>query len=184
MTEALGAFFRYTISNVERLVSLEEELVSVENYFLIQRYRFGERLSLSVKFDSDGDRLKLLKCKLPKLTLQPIVENAIIHGIERKIGDGRVVVKAFGTGRLVIITVSDNGLGIERGALESLNQKLNAVFYDYIASENESGSGIALVNVNNRIRLIFGEDYGLVAYSTPDVGTDVEITLPCISESD
>ncbi|MCL2153970.1 MAG: histidine kinase [Oscillospiraceae bacterium] len=184
MSEALGTFFRYTISNVERLVSLEEELLNVENYFIIQKYRFGDRISLNVNFDSDDDRSALLKCKLPKLTLQPIIENAIVHGIEGKIGSGEVVVKVLATGERVIITVSDNGVGIEGAVLKSLNQKLNSSIYDYIDAESDGQSGIALVNVNNRIRLLFGEAYGLIAYSTVGVGTDVEITLPHISESE
>jgi two-component system sensor histidine kinase YesM len=179
MTEALGTFFRYTISNVENLVSLEEELANVENYFVIQRYRFGERISMAVKLEDDGS--ETLQCKLPKLTLQPIVENAIVHGFERKIGKGRVIIKIVGTPERVIITVSDDGLGMSRAALDSLNQKLNGTYYDYIASEG--AGGIALVNVNNRVRLLFGADYGIAARAAPGAGTDVEITLPRICET-
>jgi two-component system sensor histidine kinase YesM len=181
MAEALGTFFRYTISNVENLVSLKEELENAENYFVIQRYRFGERISMETKFDGEEDRAELLNCKLPKLTLQPIVENAVVHGFERKIGNGRVVIKTIGTPERLIITVSDDGLGMSRDALETLSQKLNRTYYDYIASEG--AGGIALVNVNNRIRLLFGANYGVAARGAPGAGTDVEITLPRIYET-
>lgn len=83
MTEALSTFFRYTISSVERLVTLEDELGNIENYYTIQQFRFGDRLDLEIEFDME-DPNEVLKIKIPKLTLQPIVENSIFHGIERK----------------------------------------------------------------------------------------------------
>ncbi len=89
MTEALATFFRYTISNVEKLVTLEDELTNVNNYYIIERYRFGERLTLSVEYDVADER-SIMSYKLPKLTLQPIVENSICHGIEQKIGKGNL----------------------------------------------------------------------------------------------
>ena len=77
-----------------------------------------------------------------------------------------------------IVTVSDDGLGMEQEALERLNDQLAATRLDYVRADAERQGGIALVNVNNRIKLLFGEQYGLCIYSTPGVGTDVEITLP------
>ena len=177
MTEALATFFRYTISNLENLVTLEDELDNIENYFLIQQYRFGERLRLEVVCE-EGDRAELLRCRIPKLTLQPIVENSIVHGVERKIGRGNLRIKLEGTAKRLIVTVSDDGLGMEQEALERLNDQLAATRLDYVRADAERQGGIALVNVNNRIKLLFGEQYGLCIYSTPGVGTDVEITLP------
>lgn len=180
MTEALARFFRYTISNLEHLVSLEDELSNVENYFIIQQYRFGSRLELSVEFIDPEDSLAILACKLPKLTLQPIVENAIIHGIERKVGIGRVRLKLEITGTLLLITISDNGMGMDEVRLQNLIEHLNTASVDYMKSEK---GGIAIVNVNRRIQLLFGEQYGMGIYSTQGVGTDVEITLPLISDA-
>ncbi len=180
MTEALGNFFRYTISNTEQLVSLEDELINVENYYLIQQYRFGERISLKLVYESD-DREKLLKYQLPKLTLQPIVENAIQHGIERKIGKGTIIIKIEATKKRLIITIRDDGLGIPKEQLNNLNKKLNTGTLEYINQEEGSG-GIAILNVNNRIKLLFGESYGIDIFSTEGAGTDVEITLPLTSE--
>lgn len=177
MTEALASFFRYTISKVEKLVTLEDELNNIETYFSIQRYRFGERMKLEIVYD-ELDRAMLMQCRMPKLTLQPIVENAIIHGIERKIGQGSIKISLEMTETRLMIMVADDGVGMSKEVLERLNQKLNALSLEYMSVDDNKGGGIALLNVNNRIRLLFGEEYGLVAYSTPDVGTDIEICLP------
>jgi two-component system sensor histidine kinase YesM len=181
MTEALATFFRYTISNVENLVTLEDELTNVNNYYIIQRYRFGERLSLNVEYDAE-DEMEIMSYKLPKLTLQPIVENAIYHGIERKIGDGHVRIKLEATGTRLIVTIYDNGIGMTEERLREINDKLSRTTLDYIKPDGETHGGIAIVNVNNRIKLLFGEEYGICMYSTLNVGTEVEVTLPLIKE--
>ncbi|OCN01038.1 histidine kinase [Clostridium sp. W14A] len=181
MTEALSTFFRYTISGSENLVTLEDELANIRNYYIIQRYRFGEKLNLSVEYDADHESEIMSYC-LPKLTLQPIVENAIYHGIERIIGKGRLRIKIEVTARRLIITVSDNGIGMTEERLREINSRLGDMTLDYINPEKESHGGIAVVNVNNRIKLLFGEEYGICMYSTQNVGTDVEITLPLIQK--
>jgi two-component system sensor histidine kinase YesM len=181
MTEALATFFRYTISNVENLVTLEDELKNVNNYYIIQQYRFGERLSLSVEYDAQ-DEIEIMSCRVPKLILQPIVENAIYHGIERKIGEGKVRIKIESTAKRLIITVSDNGVGMTEDKLQEINDRLKGMPLDYIKPENEKHGGIAITNVNSRIKLLFGEEYGICIYSTLNAGTDVEITLPKITE--
>lgn len=182
MTEALATFFRYTISNVEQLVTIEDELSNIENYYIIQQYRFGQRINLSIEYDEE-ERDRLYKLRLPKLTLQPIVENAIIHGIERKASKGNIRIKLESTPSRLLISVSDDGLGMEEVRLRELGKKLNTPSYDYVKPDSEKKGGIAVVNVNNRIRLLFGEEYGITIYSTLDVGTDVEVTLPLITAS-
>lgn len=181
MTEALATFFRYTISNVENLVNLEDELTNVSNYYIIERYRFGERLSLSVEYDT-ANETEIMSYKLPKLTLQPIVENSICHGIERKIGEGTLRIKIENTSSRLIITISDNGMGMTEQRLKEINDKLNNMTLEYIKPDSEIYGGIAVVNVNNRIKLLFGEEYGISMQSTLHVGTDVEITLPLIKK--
>jgi two-component system sensor histidine kinase YesM len=182
MTEALATFFRYTISNVEHLVTLEDELTNIQNYYIIQQYRFGERLNLRVEIDPE-DEDEILKYRLPKLTLQPIVENSIYHGIERKIGKGNLNIKVESTSKRLIITVSDDGLGMEKERLRELNAKLNSTSFDYAKTGSEVKGGIAIINVNSRIKLLFGEEYGICIYSTHGAGTDVEITLPLINNA-
>lgn len=181
MTEALATFFRYTISNMENLVTIEDELANIENYYIIQQYRFSERLNLNIEYDRE-DKAEILKCRLPKLTLQPIVENSIFHGIERKMGKGNVNIKLEATSRRIIITVSDDGLGMEEERLAELNEKLKTQSFDYVKPDSERKGGIAIINVNNRIKLLFGEEYGINIYSTLNYGTDVEITLPRITK--
>lgn len=177
MTEALATFFRYNISNLENLVTLEDEIQNAENYFMIQQYRFGDRLRLEIEYNVE-EKDEIMQCRLLKLTLQPIVENAIIHGLERKLSDGLLKIRLELTASRLLITVSDNGIGMYEEQLENLNAHLNAAFFDSDHWENTSHGGIALINVNNRIKLLYGEEYGLYIYSIKDKGTDVQITLP------
>ncbi|GAA4655033.1 hypothetical protein GCM10023142_21710 [Anaerocolumna aminovalerica] len=180
MTEALGTFFRYTISNVDHLVTLEDELYNIQNYYMIQQYRFGDRLNVSVEYEEEEkDVLMLL---LPKLTLQPIVENSIYHGIERKIGKGNLRIKIQSTTDRLIIVISDDGLGIEKEQLDLLNKKLRSTYLEDVTQLKGKQGGIAIVNVNNRIKLLFGDEYGIYITSTIHVGTDVTITLPKVKE--
>lgn len=172
MCEALASFFRYTISNQADVVTVDEELQNIKTYFYIQQYRFGNRLSLHIDYDEE-DMDSLIRCKIPKLTLQPIVENAIIHGIEQKLGDGSVTIKLLLTERCLLIRISDDGVGMAPEILEKVNQR--------IAGNSPPGTGkggIAIANVNNRIHLLFGDTYGMIVYSTLGAGTDVEISLP------
>ncbi|MDR1795904.1 MAG: sensor histidine kinase [Clostridiales Family XIII bacterium] len=182
MTETLSHFFRYTISNLESLVTLEDELRNVNNYFTIQQYRFGDRLAMDVDFEDEEDRAKLLDAKVPKLILQPIVENAIIHGIEGAPGTGKIVIRIEFTGERLILTVSDNGVGMEPEKLWELNDRMTNLYERY--SSGTKQGGIALSNVNSRIKLLFGEDYGIHIMSEIGTGTDVEVTLPYLTRYD
>ena len=177
MTEALATFFRYTISNLENLVTLEDELQNAENYFHIQQYRFGARFQLQIEYDPHDEK-DIFSCKLQKLTLQPIVENAIIHGLEQKVSGGLLRIRLELTAARLLITVSDNGIGMPESKIEALNAHLNAAFFESEHWEKRSHGGIALINVNNRIKLLFGEEYGIYIYSIEGRGTDVQITLP------
>lgn len=180
MTEALATFFRYTISNMDRLVSLEDEIINVENYYKIQKFRFGEKLHFSIEFQIDNGK-EILKAKIPKLTLQPIFENAIFHGVEQKMGRGILTLKVVVTSKRLIITISDNGIGIEEERVRKLNKKLRGASLEHMKEDNNK-VGIALLNVNNRIKLIFGDEYGIYVYSKIGAGTDVEITIPLIMD--
>lgn len=179
MTEALANFFRYTISKVENLVAVEDELQNCETYFHIQQYRFGDRLELAIHCAPE-DREELYRCRLPKLTLQPILENSIIHGTELKVGKGHLTIYLRRTGERLLIQVSDDGVGMDEHTLAQLNGKLGKGGL-VGANAGSSRGGVALVNVDNRIRLLFGEEYGLHVFSMPTLGTTVEITLPIIT---
>lgn len=179
MTEALAKFFRYTITKVENLVSVEEELDNCETYFWIQKYRFGDRLQLHIEYEpEEWDEIR--NCRIPKLTLQPILENSIIHGTELKIGTGNLYIRFERTENRLVIRISDDGVGMDESTLLELNRKLGRDANSFTSGEEKQG-GIALVNVNNRIHLLFGDEYGIHVYSVLQSGTDVEITIPVVT---
>lgn len=179
MTEALASFFRYTISKVENLVSLEEELQNCKTYFKIQEYRFEDRLEMEILYD-DEEWEEIRRCRLPKLTLQPILENAIVHGTELKLGTGKLVINLERTQKRLLIRVSDNGIGMDEKTLAGLNSRLGKNVLAVQHEERKKG-GLALVNVDHRIRLLFGDEYGLHIFSVPGCGTDVEVTIPVVT---
>ena len=174
-TEALSIFFRYSITGVDRLVTLEEEIDNVENYFTIQHYRFGEKLKLQITYPKEEEVLQL---RLPKLTIQPFVENAIYHGLEKKVNGGVVRVKVDTTEHKLLITVSDNGVGMPEEQVEKINGYFEKVAVSYVGDDRKKKGGIAMKNVNSRIKLLFGEDYGVHVYSVAGIGTDVKVMLP------
>lgn len=106
--------------------------------------------------------------------------NSIIHGIERKIGSGTIKIVLKCTEKRLIIEINDDGVGMRPEVLEKLNNQLNQPVFESIQLSKNKG-GIAIMNVNNRIHLIYGEEYGMTVYSTPDVGTDTVINLPLIT---
>ncbi|MFR9151384.1 MAG: sensor histidine kinase [Hungatella sp.] len=183
MAKALASFFRYSISKKENIVTLREEFNNIENYFLIQSYRFDDKFSFEI-LAAPEDR-EAYSCLIPKLSLQPIVENAIFHGLETKPDKGKVTIRVEMTEKNVIIIVSDDGMGIGREELERMRDSLKNSRKETDQegkSPGERGNGIALTNVSQRIKLIFGEDYGLNLYSTKGIGTDVEIILPIMTD--
>ena len=183
MAKALASFFRYSISKKENIVTLREEFNNTENYFLIQSYRFDDKFSFEI-LAAPEDR-EAYSCLIHKLSLQPIVENAIFHGLETKPDKGKVTIRVEMTEKNVIIIVSDDGVGIGREELERMRDSLKNSRKETDQegkSPGERGNGIALTNVSQRIKLIFGEDYGLNLYSTKGIGTDVEIILPIMTD--
>ena len=177
MTEALGAFFRYSISRKGNLVTLREELDNIRNYMLIQQYRFNNRFSLEIIVDeADEEAYDYL---IPRLIIQPVVENAIFHGMEDLDEGGVVTIEVMVTDKNLILMISDNGIGIPEDELEALNERIHS--RDRNLDEPVGGThrtGIALPNINRRIQLLFGDEYGVNVYSTLGQGTDVEIMIP------
>jgi len=175
MTNALSELFRYSISNKGNLVSLEEELKNVDNYLMIQQYRFNNKFIVVNKVEADT-----LSYRIPRLLIQPIVENAIYHGLETKIGKGTVTIKAYRTAKRLVVNIQDDGLGISYDKLVEINEILVKGQADI--KTKDLGLRIGLINVNERIKLNFGDEYGLRVYSAKGVGTTVEIILPLINE--
>lgn len=181
MAKALAAFFRYSISKKENIVTVRDELRNIENYFMIQSYRFENKFSFDIKVSQED--AEVYNYQVPKLSLQPIVENAIFHGLETKAADGKVTIRAYTTDKELVMVISDNGVGIAPETLLQMQNALRTQGQLEMHKSNEHGNGIALYNVNQRIKLLFGEAYGLHIYSTKGMGTDVEIWLPKV-ESD
>jgi len=177
MCEALSTFFRYTINHVQNLVPLSMELDNTNNYFFIQQYRFGDKLSLKLSF-LDGCEQEALKIKIPKLTLQPIIENAIVHGLERKSGPGEVLITFELLDSRLLIIVKDNGVGMNEEEVNNLRTMLATKDISQTDDSSKKSGGIALVNVNQRIKILFGERYGLDITSCLGLGTDITISLP------
>lgn len=176
MTETLAKYFRYNISQKSDFAKLRDELENIENYMKIQTYRFGDRIKYKVVIHDNDEAV--LECMLPKLTLQPIVENAIYHGLEMKVDGGTVVIHITQTNKKILITVSDNGVGMDADQVEKLNEQMYR--NKDVNVQTGDGVGIALININLRLKLLWGEEYGLHIYSTKGSGTDVEIAIPSL----
>lgn len=175
MLEALGDFFRYSISRKENIVLLRDEIQNIRGYLLIQNYRFPDRFDLELEYLEDQDLLD--SCYVPKLMLQPIVENSILHAFENKL-KGTIVIQIDADEEHLLITVSDNGDGMEESVLKELNARIRGERDSEPRPVQSHGNGIALENVNKRIAVLFGKQYGMQVYSSPGTGTDVEIILP------
>lgn len=176
MTEALSNIFRYSVSHWENEVTLESELMNVRSYFKIQQYRFNNRFALQILHKDDEDTT--LACRIPKLTLQPIIENAIYHGLETKLDKGLVTIRTRLTDSLLLIEISDDGVGTSQTNLDKINNSFNDWKTIKTEKNKAAGMGIALTNVNSRIKMMCGEEYGLHMYSTEGFGAMIEILLP------
>ena len=182
MAEALATFFRYTISNLDYLVQIEDELENIQNYFTIQHYRFGNKIGIQITYDEEDKNI--LRLYIPKLIMQPVVENAIYHGIEQKLGAGQVTISISYTKQNLDIMISDDGIGIKDTELSEINNRLWTDSENYGYEKSEKSGGIAIRNVNQRIKLLFGEEYGIWLNSIYGIGTDVHIKLPVVLTPD
>lgn len=165
---ALARFFRISLSKGKSIIPVKDELEHVRNYLMIQHMRYKNKFTYDIEADEDVLELASLK-----LMLQPLVENAIYHGMEFMDGDGEILVRAWRREDDLYMSVSDNGLGMTQEQVEHLFQAA-----DHTSSGR--GSGIGVKNVNERIKLYFGTGYGLDIQSEPDEGTTVTAHLPAI----
>lgn len=163
---ALARFFRISLSKGKSIITVRDELEHVRNYLTIQQMRFKNKFIYEIEAGEDVMDLACLK-----LMLQPLVENAIYHGMEFMDGDGEIHVRVKKEQGELWLEVCDNGLGMTAEQVENLlSEKPQA--------SSRRGSGIGVKNVNERIRLYFGEAYGLVIESEPDEGTVIRCHLP------
>lgn len=166
LVKMLAKTMRYHIQVTEQLVALKAELQMVEYYLKIQEYRFGDRITSKVEVDPDVD----LNALVMPLIIQPFVENAFVHGLEEKDRDGRIRIHVSMIERDIQITIWDNGEGMDYFQLGKLRQSLH--------EENTDQTHIGVHNVNQRIKIFYGGDYGIQIESKRKWGTKVTLRLP------
>ncbi|MEG0824379.1 MAG: ATP-binding protein [Oscillospiraceae bacterium] len=145
---------------------LRNEIENIKSYLTIQKMRYGDKLSYELNVDDS-----FMDYTVPKLILQPIVENALYHGIKVSPQAGVIRIGAVLEPRRFIITISDNGIGMDAEQVAGV-----------LDAKPTTERGIGVTNVNHRIQLCYGEEYGLHYFSVPGTGTRVEIWLPISSE--
>lgn len=171
MVGALARLFRISISRGHELITIKDEINHVSNYLIIQSFRYKSQFTYS--FDID-ESLEDYLCN--KITLQPLVENAIYHGIDRLVDEGEIkitVKQAEDDENDILMTVADNGVGMTEEQCRKI-----------LSKERSDSSGIGVKNVNDRLRIYFGEKYGLTIKSELDCGTEITVRLPKITKED
>ena len=173
MITQLASFFRMSLNRGHSIIRIDNELKQAEAYLNIQRVRYKQ--SFTAQFDIEDN---IGSCLIVKLVLQPILENAIYHGIKEAEQDGLIRIHGYRSDDDIYIDVSDNGYGMTPEEVENIliETKRPAV--------EKHGSGVGLINVDRRLRLRFGDSYGLSVKSELDVGTTVTIHIPAIEATE
>lgn len=164
MTSALSRLLRQSIGKEEEIVPISQELKYIETYLTIQSMRYKDKLTFRIRTEEDVEEEKIVK-----LTLQPLVENAIYHGIKYIDRPGTIDVEGYYEDDTIVIRISDNGAGMTKEQLEGIFDK---------KSYRPGSGGIGVYNVQKRLRLYYGEDYGLTYESTEGEGTTVYVRIP------
>lgn len=160
--EALSELFRHALNSGKEMTTVAEEIEHLNNYIIIQKNRFGDRIKTEVKVDP-----RLNRCVVLNLILQPLVENAIVHGIGKKVDGGTIKVLVEAKNDILCYTVEDDGVGTSQ---EIIRKKLE--------DQTEIQDTLALRNIDQRIKYKYGRKYGITFYSEKDIGTTVKVTLP------
>jgi LytS/YehU family sensor histidine kinase len=165
----LSNLLRRSLEQGEEIVSLRLEIELVRSYVRLEKARFGERIRLEEVFTESA-----LNCKVPVFTLQPLVENAIRHGLSPKIEGGLLTIRIWREDQQLVIEVEDDGVGI------STDRFSDIIRFDGSAAKQTSGVGIGLNNVHKRLRLAFGSNYGLTIVSQEGRGTLIRALMPIV----
>lgn len=165
---SLARLLRISLSKGKHIITLEDELEHVRNYLMIQSMRFKNQFTYEVQMQPGIEYLKVIK-----LIVQPIVENAIYHGMDGMYGDGEILIRAYTEGSDLYISVQDNGMGMRPEQAEAL--------LDYTKEiKTSKGNGLGVRNVHERIQLYFGKEYGVIIKTVVDEGTEVLLHLPMV----
>jgi len=163
VTKTLAEFYRAVLSKGKEIITIEEEIRNVHNYLKIQKLRYSDVFTYTIDIDKE-----ILKAQILKLTIQPLVENAIYHGLKEKIGMGHLSVHGYKTGHVIYIQIIDDGVGMNDAVWQRILE----------GSLETEGESFGLRNVHDRLRLYFGESYGLKIKSEVGQGTTITIMLP------
>ncbi|MGI8384337.1 cache domain-containing sensor histidine kinase [Robertmurraya sp. P23] len=173
LVESLSQLFRIGLSKGNDIILLENEIEHIESYLKIQKARYKDKLKYNISIDSN-----LLHISVTKLVLQPIVENAIYHGIKERRGPGHIKIIGKKHGENLVLFVNDDGVGIPKERLDKLNESLSVSFDSLEETKKITNIGYGVMNVQARIKLTYGESYGLYIESIEGKGTTVKIVLP------
>ncbi|MEH7254075.1 sensor histidine kinase [Neobacillus niacini] len=168
MISALTSFFRIGISKGREIISIHDEMEHIQHYLFIQEMRYGDDFSYEIEMDKE-----ILTYNIIKLSLQPLIENAIYHGVKQKRGQGKITIRGYQVEDTIHLEVGDNGNGIQPQKLKDILLEMEASY-----QEKKKYLGIGLQSVNERIKIHFGNEYGLTIASEPGNGTVVSITIP------
>lgn len=171
---ALTSLFRIGLSKGEEMIRVSDELEHVKSYLIIQKARYEDKFDFSFSVQEEALPLMVLK-----LTLQPLVENAIYHGIKERRGHGSIGVEALRREATLVFRVRDDGVGMSEAKLDSIRAQLS-----HTTSQGRENGGYGICNVNERIQLSFGKKYGLRFESAPGRGTTVEMLHPLVAAED
>lgn len=161
----LGKLLKNSINNQKDSVRISEEINLIGNYLSIQKIRYSDKFDVDMQIEE-----AILDCIVPKFIIQPIVENAIIHGIEDKVGKAHLMIRGWHENNTIIFEVSDDGVGISGEKLDRIRKLTQA--------QAANGDSIGIANVDKRIKLYYGEEYGLDISSTENIGTVTRMTMP------
>lgn len=178
MIEVLSRLFRYMISQKNAMTTIRQEISILYDYIKIQEYRMNQHIILLQNIENEA---QVAEYSIPKLIIQPLIENSIKHGNKNISREFIITLNIYYTQSRLIISVADNGCGMTPQTLNKINLKLADNSWDSVHTRKKDelrGNGIALTNINSRIRLLYGESYGLTAYSTIGRGSEFQITLP------
>lgn len=171
MVKALANFYRLCLSKGRDIIPLSNEIAHVENYLIIQNMRYGNIIESDFNMDPQFENVLI-----PKMTLQPLVENSIYHGIKVKDGyKGKISIRAYQRGDDIIIAVADNGAGMEQKKIDEINNSLSRHYESF---------GYGVRNVHKRIEILYGEGYGLFYRRNDTGGITVEIRLKLKKEAE
>lgn len=171
MVSLLAKFFRVSLSQGKDIIPLRKEIEHAVSYLSIQNIRFKDKFEFTTDIDAS-----LLDYLCPKITIQPIIENAVYHGMEGKYDDGEIELSVHEVDGNICIAVADNGGGMTE-------EQIDYILHNKVVS-SKRGSGVGVHNVDDRLKLLYGPEYGVTIESVLDEGTTVRMTIPKVRETD